>query len=165
MYAEINSFSFAGSMHQPINNFIKCVIRLHFQPYIYIYAGLDLRIKKWLAIFWSSPQNCESLFKLICSGFAIYSHFCSLLHKTLLKEGWGPKKGLFANPFAKVIRNRPKRFAETPKILRISWPKWFTITPKVISIWRCDTAYFQPCMYVYIWKWVYVCVFIYRLSY
>ena len=54
------------------------------------------------------------------------------------------KKSL-ANPLVKVIRNRPKLIRNNPKISRISWPKWFSFTPKVIRIWWCESAWFQSC--------------------
>ena len=52
-----------------------------------------------------------------------------------------------------MIRNRqsdsqwPQNIANQLAKVR---PKWFVITPKVIRIWRCEFAYFQPCKYVHI---------------
>ena len=97
-------------------------IQINTSKFIHIYTRLDLKIKKWFAIFWSSPKNCQSLFKLIRNLFALYS-LC--------------------------IRNLTKVIRKDPKILRTSWLKWFSITPIVIRIWQCKSAYFQPCSHTY----------------
>ena len=85
---------------------------------------------------------------------------CKSFHKMCLKKGklwWGQKKW-----FPNHVKKRSfceKWFVNHLEVIRyianhfdkvITLAKWFAITPNVIRILRCDTAYFQP------WRWLYV---------
>ena len=104
--------------------YIFIYLYIYMYTYIYIYVQhiyfdmcrTGFKNQKVIRNFWSPSKNCESLLKLIRSNsqwFAIYSHCGSLLHMSFLKNGWGPKNGLFANLLVKIVGR--KLFAMTQK--------------------------------------------------
>ena len=93
---------------------------------------------------------------MICNLFALL--FC--INKTSLKKEEDQKMS-FGESIWKLIRHRPKVIRSHQKIRRISWPKWFSNIQKVIRIWRCESVYFQPCVYIYIYMCMYVCLCMY----
>ena len=74
---------------------------------------MEIRIKKCFVIFRYLLKNCEIRFNLI-SNDSQFVRFVALIAKNF------SKKGLFANPLAKVIRNRPKLIRSDPEMLKFS---------------------------------------------
>ena len=76
---------------------------------------LDLRLKKWFAIF-GSRLKITKYFLNWCVVIRNLFALLLLIHKTFLKKRCGPKKDLFANPFEKWFAISQKWFA-VPKTL------------------------------------------------